>query len=64
LPETILFGDLAYAARQITTPLKEQNIKPITPKKKAKGKQLTELEKYHNRLVSKCRQRLKAFLIG
>jgi hypothetical protein len=55
LPETIPFGDLAYAACQITTPLKEQNIKPITPEKKAKGKQLTELEKYHNRLVRSAR---------
>jgi hypothetical protein len=60
LPNTTLFGDLAYAARQIIAQLKEQNTKLVTPKKKPKGKQLTELEKYHNRLVSKFRQPIES----
>jgi hypothetical protein len=60
LPDTTLFGDLAYAASQITALLKEQNTKLIAPKKKPKGKELSEIEKYHNRLVSKFRQPIES----
>ena len=60
LPDTTLFGDLAYPTRQIIAWLKKQNTTLIAPKKKPKGKKLTELEKYHNRLVSKFRQPIES----
>lgn len=60
LADTTLFGDLAYAARQIITWLKEQNTKLVTPRKKPKGKELSEIEKYHNRLVAKFRQPIES----
>ncbi len=60
LPNTTLFGDLAYAARHIISRLKEQNTKLITAKKKPKGGELTQPEKYHNRLVAKFRQPIES----
>ena len=60
LSNTTLFGDLAYPSRRIIARLKEQNTKLIAPKKKPKGKQLNELEKYHNRLVAKFRQPIES----
>jgi len=60
LPDTVLFGDLAYPTREIITWLKEQNTQLIAPKKKPKGKELSEFEKYHNRLVSKFRQPIES----
>jgi hypothetical protein len=60
LPDTTLFGDKAFAEKQITALLKEQLTKAITPKKKPKGGQLTEFEKYHNRLIGKFRQPIKS----
>ena len=60
LPDTTLFGDLAYPTRQIIALLKEQNTKLITAKKKPKGRELTEAEKYHNRLVAKFRQPIES----
>jgi hypothetical protein len=56
LPETTLFGDLAYPTKPIIAWLRAQNTQLITPQKKPKGKELSEFEKYHNRLVSKFRQ--------
>ncbi len=52
LPNTTLFGDLAYPTKHIIAWLKEQDTQLITPQKKPKGKELSEFEKYHNRLVS------------
>jgi len=60
LPDTTLFGDLAFAGKQIAERLKEQKTKMLISKKKPKGKQLTSFEKYHNRLVSKFRQPIES----
>ncbi len=60
LSATTLFGDLAYADKQIIDLLKEQHSRLITPRKKPKGKDLTEQQKYHNRLVSKFRQPIES----
>ncbi len=60
LPVTTLFGDLAYPTRRIIAWLKEQNTQLITPKKKPKGKELSEFEKYHNRLVARFRQPIES----
>jgi len=60
LPAATLFGDLAYADKQIVDLLKDQHSRLITPRKKPKGKDLTEQEKYHNRLVSKFRQPIES----
>ncbi len=60
LPATTLFGDLAYPTTHIIAWLKEQNTQLITPQKKPKGKELSEFEKYHNRLVSKFRQPIES----
>ncbi len=60
LPEATLFGDLAYPTRQIIALLKEQNTKLIAPQKKQKGKELSETQKYYNRLVSKFRQPIES----
>ena len=56
LPETSLFGDLAYPTPQIIAHLKEQQTRLIAPIKKPKGKDLTLDEKYYNRLVRRIRQ--------
>ncbi len=60
LPATTLFGDMAFADKEIAELLKEQATEIITPKKKPKGKQLTEFEKYHNRLIAKFRQPIES----
>jgi len=60
LSDTTLFGDLAYPTKHIVAWLKEQNTQLITPQKKPKGKELSEFEKYHNRLVSKFRQPIES----
>jgi len=59
-PTPALFGDKAFAEKQITALLKEQLTKATTPKKKPKGGQLTEFEKYHNRLIGKFRQPIES----
>jgi hypothetical protein len=55
-----LFGDLAYRDKELIGLLKAQNTQLITPVKKPKGADLTEKEKYHNRLVSKFRQPIES----
>jgi hypothetical protein len=60
LPATTLFGDMAFADKAIAELLKEQAAEIITPKKKPKGKELTEFEKYHNRLIAKFRQPIES----
>ena len=55
-----LFGDLAYLDKEIVDFFKDQQTQLITPCKKAKGKDLTETEKYHNRLVSHFRQPIES----
>ena len=56
LPTTELFGDLAYPTPEIIAHLKEQQTRLIAPQKKPKGKELTDDEKYYNRLVRRIRQ--------
>lgn len=55
-----LFGDLAYRDKELIALLDEQNTQLITPLKKPKGKDLTEKQKYHNRLVSRFRQPIES----
>jgi len=56
LSATELFGDLAYPTPQIISHLKEQQTRLIAPQKKPKGKELTNDEKYYNRLMRRIRQ--------
>ncbi len=56
LSATELFGDLAYPTPEIISHLREQQTRLITPQKKPKGKELTDAEKYYNRLVRSIRQ--------
>ena len=56
LPDTSLFGDLAYPTPEIIAHLKEQQTRLIAPQKKPKCKELTADEKYYNRLVRSIRQ--------
>jgi hypothetical protein len=56
LSTTELFGDLAYPTPEIISHLKEQQTRLIAPQKKPKGKELTDDEKYYNRLVRRIRQ--------
>ena len=60
VPQTTLFGDLAYPTPAIITHLKEQGSRLITPKKKPKGKELSRDEQYFNRLVRRCRQPIES----
>lgn len=55
-----LFGDLAYLDKELIALLTAQNTQLITPVKKPKGGNLTDEEKYHNRLVSKFRQPIES----
>ena len=57
---TELFGDLAYPTPQIISHLKEQHTRLIAPRKKPKGIELTEDEKYYNRLVRRIRQPIES----
>ncbi len=60
LPETSLFGDLAYPTPDIIAGLKAQNTQLIAPQKKPKGKELTDDQKYYNRLVRSLRQPIES----
>lgn len=60
LPETSLFGDLAYPTPEIISHLQAQQTGLITPMKKPKGKELTTGEKYYNRVVRRIRQPIES----
>ena len=60
VPATELFGDLAYPTPQIITHLQAQQTRLIAPRKKPKGKDLTDDEKYYNRLVRRIRQPIES----
>jgi hypothetical protein len=60
LPETSLFGDLAYPTPDITAQLKGQGTRLMTPLKKPKGLELTDEQKYYNRLVRSIRQPIES----
>jgi len=61
LPQTTLFGDLAYPEPVFREHLRKQHTQLQTPMKKPKGGELREIEKYHNRLISKFRQPIEGF---
>lgn len=61
LPNSSLIGDKAFPDPIFEAMLKEQQTSLYTPIKKPKGKELTEEEKYYNRLVSKIRQPIESF---
>ncbi|MBA3786252.1 MAG: transposase [Acidobacteria bacterium] len=60
LPNTTLMADLAYPEPDFRLTLNGQNTLLYTGCKKPKGKDLTKLEKYHNRLISKFRQPIES----
>lgn len=60
LPATTLFGDLAFADKQLVESFSGQQTRLLTGRKKPKGKELSEVEKYHNRLISKLRQPIES----
>lgn len=60
LPDTTLFADLAFADQQLVESFHQQQTTLITGRKKPKGKELSDIEKYHNRLVSKLRQPIES----
>jgi hypothetical protein len=57
---TELFGDLAYPTPEIITHVREQQTRLIAPRKKPKGQELTDDEKYYNRLVRRLRQPIES----
>jgi len=57
---TELFGDLAYPTPEIISHLKQQQARLIAPQKKPKGKELSDAEKYYNRLVRSIRQPIES----
>lgn len=56
LPNTTLIGDSAYADDEFKEHLAAQGSQLNTPRKKPKGKELSQLEKHHKRCVSRLRQ--------
>lgn len=60
VPETSLFGDLAYPTPEIINHLKEQQTRLIAPQKKPKAGELSDDEKYYNRLVCSIRQPIES----
>ena len=60
LPNTTLIADLAYPEPDFRRTLNQQNTNLYTGCKKPKGADLTEFEKYHNRLISKFRQPIES----
>lgn len=60
LPMTELFGDLAYPTPEIIAHLQQQHTRLVAPQKKPKGTELTNDEKYYNRLVRRIRQPIES----
>lgn len=60
LPATTLLGDLAFADQALIKDFHRQETNLLTGKKKPKGKELTEFEKYRNRLISRLRQPIES----
>lgn len=60
LSAACLFGDLAFNGKRIHDWFAGQNTRLLTAKKKPKGKQLSEIDKYHNRLIAKLRQPIES----
>src|SRR5262249_19314460 len=60
LPETVLFGDLAYPTPEIKAQLAAQQTRLMAPQKKPKGSDLSPEEQYYNRLVRGLRQPIES----
>ncbi len=60
LPNTTLIADLAYPEAEFELSLKKQNTHLFVGRKKPKGQDLTKLDKYYNRLISKFRQPIES----
>jgi hypothetical protein len=60
LPNCSLFGDKAFSDKALTKYFKEQNTRLLVPKKKPKGKDLSEIERRQNRLINKIRQPIES----
>lgn len=55
-----VFGDLAFIGNPVRQWFAKQDTRLLTGRKKPKGKLLTEIEKYHNRLIAKFRQPIES----
>lgn len=60
LPTTTLLGDKAYQDAALQAQLAAQETTLHTPRKKPKGQDLTSLDKYYNRCVSRLRQPIES----
>ncbi len=61
LPDSSLIGDKAYLDPTFQARLEAQQTTLYAPQKKPKGKELSQTEKYYNRLVSRLRQPIESF---
>lgn len=61
LPTGSLIGDKAFPDPTFQATLKEQQTTLYAPVKKPKGKELSGIEKYYNRMASKLRQPIESF---
>ncbi len=61
LPNSSLIGDKAFPDPLFEEMLRRQQTRLYAPKKKPKGKELSQGEKYYNRLVSRLRQPIEGF---
>jgi hypothetical protein len=61
LPNSSLLGDKAFPDPNLRQMLREQRTTLYAPRKKPKGKELSETEKYYNRLVIRLRQPIESF---
>jgi hypothetical protein len=61
LPNSSLIGDKAFPDPLFQAMLEEQQTTLYAPRKKPKGKELSQPEKYYNRLVSRLRQPIESF---
>jgi hypothetical protein len=57
---TELFGDPAYPTPEIVSHSQEEQRRLVAPRKKPKGKELTDDESYYNRLVRRLRQPIES----
>lgn len=55
-----LLGDRAFTGKPVRDRLAHGQTQLLTAKKKPKGKLLSEIEKYHNRLIAKFRQPIES----
>jgi hypothetical protein len=61
LPGSALIGDKAFPDSTFQQMLEEQCTTLLAVRKKPKGKELSETEKYYNRMVSRLRQPIESF---